>query len=340
MRIESQLTRLPISDDAYISSSPITAPSIRNRTILFRSLWAIVSLIGIVLCIVIGYIYYTAWTFTHPHIEPLYANPKTAHQLPYSDIEFQSIDGESHMNGWYIPSSSQKTVIFSHGYAGNREEIWVPLYDLAQQLHLNGYNVLMFDYGYVNQELNPARVMTAGVSEAGELLGAVQYAKRLGAEQVYIWGFSMGAGTALQAALEPSVINGMILDSTFLLQPSVLEFVIPVAHPIPLKVFVHMANSFLPLTGGVALDNIPHDEVNTMSYPIPLFMIHGLKDTQAPFTITTRIFEQQIHPLSELWLPPDRGHEMTYRFQPEEYLERALHFLETISQSTLGSIAH
>jgi len=252
-------------------------------------------------------------------------------QLSYADVEFRSVDGESTMNGWYIPSSSKKTVIFSHGYAGNREEIWVPLYDLTQVLHNNSYNVLMFDYGYVNHEQNPSRVMTAGVKEAGELKGAVRYAQQLGAEQVYIWGFSMGAGTALQAALDPVGIDGMILDSTFLLQPMVIDQLAPVHFPYSRNVLIHLVDYLLPLTGGSKQSHVPYAEVNSTNYTMPLLMIHGLKDTQAPYTISTRIFDQQTHPQSELWLPPARGHEMTYRFQSEEYLERAFHFLNTVA---------
>ncbi len=311
----------------------------RNRGMFTRVLWVIASLIGLSLLLTLSYLYYYAWTFTHPKIDPLFSNPMAAYQLSYSNIEFLSMDNNSHMNGWYIPSAtslstaSKKTVIFSHGYAGNREEIWVPLYDLAQALHLHNYNVLMFDYGYVNRDQNPSRVVTAGVREAGELLGAVRYAKQLGAEQIYIWGFSMGAGTALQAALQHSEVDGMILDSTFLLQPNVLEHIVPNYYPHISKIFLPVVDSLLPFTGGVKLSRIPYDQVNSTNYSIPLFMIHGLKDTQAPFTITTQIFEQQTHPRSELWLPPDRGHEMTYRFQSEEYVERALSFLNQISQS-------
>lgn len=37
-----------------------------------------------------------------------------------------------------------------------------------------------------------------------------------------VWGFSMGAGTALQTGLVSEDIDAMILDSTFLLEPDTL----------------------------------------------------------------------------------------------------------------------
>jgi fermentation-respiration switch protein FrsA (DUF1100 family) len=337
MRTDVLPSHLSSNDSTYIDSLRPSLPSAnshRNRRLLLYWTWTISAAVVFLIFIIICFVYYSAWTFTHPRIAPLYSNPMAAHQLPYNDIEFSSMDGHSRLSGWYIPSASTKTVIFSHGYAGNREEIWVPFYDLALALHQENYNVLMFDYGYVNRKQNPYRVMTAGVKESGELLGAVSYAKELGADQVYIWGFSMGAGTALQAALQPEGIDGMILDSTFLLQPNMLDHHVPYNLPFSRSMFVHMVDSLLPFTGGVKLNQVPYEQVNSTAYSIPLLMIHGQKDTQAPYTITERIFKQQrSHPWSELWLPPDRGHEMTYRFESEQYLERTLYFLRKISQS-------
>ncbi|MEX1031388.1 MAG: alpha/beta hydrolase [Paenibacillaceae bacterium] len=331
MRMNISPSQLPLNKNVYIEPFIPNQNSLPIRKIITRCVWAIGSIILLLMLALTYYLYDYAWTFTHPTIAPLTSNPMAAVQLPYSDVEFLSMDGDSRMNGWYIPANSKKTVIFSHGYAGNQEELWVPLYDLAKVLHVNDYNVLMFDYGYVNREQNPNRVMTAGVREAGELNGAIRYAKQLGAEHVYIWGFSMGAGTALQAALEPIGIDGMILDSSFLLQPAVLDHPVPAHSLFSSTILMHMVDSLLPLTGGVKLSNIPYQQVNSTDFTIPLFMIHGLKDSQAPYTIATRIFEQQTHPLSELWLPVGRGHEMAYRFQSEEYVERTLHYLNTIS---------
>ena len=332
--MSSNSASLQVSKDEndYIPHSHTLIDSSRIRTILSRTMWTIASVITLLSFVLISYVYDYAWAFTHPTIAPLSSTPMDAAQLHYLDVDFLSLDGKSRLNGWYIPTSSKRTVIFSHGHSGNREEVWVPLYDLAQALHLNHYNVLMFDYGYVNREQNPNRVMTAGIREAGELNGAIRYAKQLGAEQVYIWGFSMGAGTALQAALVSSDIDAMILDSTFLLQPAVLDHLITIHAPyFPNKLFIRMADALLPFIGNMKLRDVPYKAVNLAPYTIPLFMIHGQKDLQAPYTITTQIFEQQNHPMSELWLPANRGHEMTHRYQPGEYVERTLYYLNTIS---------
>ena len=148
----------------------------------------------------------------------------------------------------------------------------------------------------------------------------------------------MGAGTALQAALKPesSGITAMILDSTFLIQPDMLVDKLRDRVPFLKAPFAKMINWTLPLVGGERLNSVPYEKVNNYTYSIPILMIHGQKDMQSSHFTSTRIFQQQqSQPRSAIWLPPDRGHEMTYRFQTAQYLQRTLQFLHEISTSSM-----
>ncbi|WP_231570978.1 alpha/beta hydrolase [Gordoniibacillus kamchatkensis] len=206
---------------AAIGSASTTAGTLRRR----RGRWLLTALISLAMLgvsLILAFHAYIAWTLARPHIDPLQSNPQAAIGVPYENVTFPSRGGGSTLQGWYLPAAgSTNTVIFSHGYGGNREEIWVPIYSLAKMLHDAGYNVLMFDYGYVQ---GGDRIVTGGIRESQELLGAFDYMKDKGAHNLFIWGFSMGAGTALQAALQENgtAISGMILDSTFLLNPDTL----------------------------------------------------------------------------------------------------------------------
>lgn len=141
--------------------------------------------------------------------------------LAYEDVTFPAKDGSRMMSGWYIPSEgATKTIVFSHGYGANREESWVPMYDLAHYAHSLNFNVVMFDYGFAAQ--GNKDIATGGKKESQQLLGAIDFAKERGAEELVVWGFSMGAGTALQTGLVSEDIDAMILDSTFLLEPDTL----------------------------------------------------------------------------------------------------------------------
>ncbi|UJF32804.1 alpha/beta hydrolase [Paenibacillus hexagrammi] len=274
---------------------------------------------------------YIAWTLARPHIDPLHSNPKLAVGLPYSDVTFPSRSGNSTLQGWLIPGNSDKTVIFSHGYGGNREELWVPLYTLAQELHKQNYNVLMFDYGYVNPDNN--RLMTGGIQESQELLGAVDYVKQMSSGPIYIWGFSMGAGTALQAALQSGPdISGMILDSTFLLNPDTLYHNMQQYVNLPKFPSLPLVRLFFPLLNGVSLQEVPYKKVTNTSYDMPIFFIHGTADSKAPYELVEDTFAKQTdHTKTKLWILQDGQHELLYRAEPQAYLSRTLGFLKEIS---------
>jgi len=300
---------------------------LRAKPIILGSACAVIVLAFIG---VFGLYTYIAWVLAHPSVAPLQSNPYDAVQLYYEDVIFTTPSGEHQLEGWYIPadtpSPSTRTIVFSHGYGGNREEIWVPIYELARFAHDAGYNTIMFDYGYVYHE---DRVVTGGARESDDLLGAVQYAIDRGAEKVIVWGFSMGAGTALQAALRTDNIDAMILDSTFVLDPDTLYFNLKQYAPkLPREPSLTLLGMLYPLLNGTGLSDVPADKIKTAAYDIPIFMIHGTRDERSPYELIQNIaLNQTSHEASSFWLVPNATHELIYRAGKEEYLGRAAAFL-------------
>lgn len=299
----------------------------KKRTIITLLL----SLLVVCISLLLAFHAYIAWTLARPQIDPLNSNPTLAIGLPYESIVFPSRNGASRLEGWFIPGSTKKTVIFSHGYGGNREELWVPLYSLAQELHKQNYNVIMFDYGYVHPDSK--RIVTAGVQESQELLGAVDFVKNKIGGPVYIWGFSMGAGTALQAALQSKDdIAGMILDSTFLLNPDTLYHNMKQYVNVPKFPSLPLVRLFFPVLNGVSLKQIPAQKVTSTAYNMPIFFIHGDQDHRAPYEMIENIYaNQKGNPRSHLWILPSGQHELLYRAKPETYLKRTISFLQELS---------
>lgn len=303
-------------------------PLIRKKKLLLPIL---ASLLLLSTSLLLSFHAYIAWTLARPHIDPLHSDPMQAVGLSYDNVTFPSRNESSRLEGWFIPGNSNKTVIFSHGYGGNREELWVPIYTLARELHKQSFNVLMFDYGYVHPDSN--RIMTGGIQESQELLGAVDYIKQLVPGPIYIWGFSMGAGTALQAALQSSdEISGMILDSTFLLNPDTLYHNMKQYVNVPKFPSLPLVRLFFPLLNGVSLKEVPSKKVTSTDYSMPIFFIHGTDDSKAPYGMIEDIFgKQHDNPKSELWILPNAQHELLYRAEPKAYLSRTLQFLKDLS---------
>lgn len=294
-------------------------------------LW-IAGILTFVAVAVIGLHAYAAWALAHPPVEPLQANPMLAKSLSYNDIAFYSADQSTLLDAWWIPATnSAQTVILSHGYGTNREEFWVPMYDLAELLHQLNYNVMMFDYAFANKRLSSAA--TGGIREAGQLLGAVQFAREQRSEQIAIWGFSMGAGTALQAALrEEAQIDAMILDSLFIPDEDTLYYNLRQYANLPKYPAVSLVRHFFPLMSGERLESIPSALLQHTSFSMPIMLIHGTADTKSPLYLAENIAHAQHHPLSQLWVVPDSLHEMIFRTHPEDYVQRTTAFLQEALQ--------
>lgn len=314
-------------------------PIIRRRIAKKHIVFGIV--ISLILLLISSFLLlhaYIAWVLMNPNVAALTSNPMLAKGLHYEDVTFASKSGRTNVDGWYIPADSASTVIFSHGYGANREEVWVPMYDLADTMHKQNYNVLMFDYGFAST--NNKQTVTGGKEEAQQLLGAIDFVKQRGAGKVYIWGFSMGAGTALQAALQTNDIDGMILDSTFLLEPDTLYHNIKQEIDLPRFPSLALVRSFFPILNGTNLDQIPYQEVKSTHYRMPIFMIHGMDDARAPYEIAEEIAKEQSgNPESQFWLVPGGLHELIFQVHRKEYLQRTLGFLHELQLPQHGAVA-
>jgi len=324
-----------------MNPSPIQAttarPSInttRKSKLTHFSIASIVSLLAFISIIVIVSHAIIAWNLAFPYVPPLESNPIEKKQLSYEVVVYPSRSGETTVDSWFIPArsaasgeESKRTIILSHGYGANREESWVPMYDLAELMHELGYNVIMFDYGYASKSYSaPA---TWGSEEKNQLLAAVDYAKERGAEKIIVWGFSMGGGTALQAALESKSIDGLILDSLFLPSPETLYTNIKQYIGLPKYPTTAIIGKLLPLWTNHTFSSLPAETILQTTYDIPLFIIHGTADNKADVYIAERIAANQTVPQSRLWVIEGGQHELLFRKDPNVYMKNISQFLSS-----------
>lgn len=312
-------------------AEPAFAPA-RTRRLLRWTAIALTALMLAAAFLVFAFAVTLAWAISHPPVAALASNPMLARHLAYEDVTFASSDGRSQVNGWWIPAASQRAVVLSHGYGTNREEEWVPMYDIAAMLHGLDYNVLMFDYGYADsQRRQPA---TGGVTESKQLLGALQFARGQGSSEIVVWGFSMGAGTALQAALQTDLIDGMILDSTFIPDEESIYYNLERYAKLPKRLTVDLIGRAVPMFTGTSLEQIPSKAAQSTAFKYPVLVIYGTADDKSPAAISERIAAAQKNPLSQLWIVPGAIHEMSFRMDPEEYRQRTSAFLRGIDEQS------
>jgi len=330
-------------DGGFQSNIPLSLPVSANRSKSsrrVRHLWiaSIAAAAAVILLLAVIFHAYVAWMLAYPYVAPLQSNPEKELGLAYEDVVFPSASGRTTISGWYIPAEengsleapSARTIVFSHGYGANREESWVPMYELTELVHGLHYNVLLFDYGYASKQYKaPA---TGGWEESQQLTAAVDYARSRGAEEVIVWGFSMGAGTALQAALRTDEIDAMILDSLFIPSSEALFDNLNQFIELPSQ-SLRAIESLIPLWTGMSFGSIPTDEVIANAYDIPMLVIHGTKDAKAPVSTAEAVAADQGHSLSRSWIVENGQHELIYRTHPKEYMQRAIVFLSQVEQS-------
>lgn len=291
-------------------------------------------LLAIVLIVFIAFLA-LSWHLAYPYVPALQSNPYQAKGLAYETYIYPSKSGNSTVEAWYIPSNEQvqgksRTVILSHGYGTNREEQWIPLYDIADYLHNLNYNVIMFDYGYASEQfLYPA---TWGSEEKEELIATIDLAEQQGANQIIVFGFSMGGGTALQTALTDDRINALILDSAFIAGPDGLYANTVPYVTLPKKPTLWLLERTLPLWTGHSLSHEPTQKIMNHDYHIPIFFIHGTLDEKASYTVTEHIYGQQSHPLSKYWLVENGYHELLLRKDRKLYLQNMSTFLSAVAK--------
>lgn len=343
--MNSLLPRQQVLEGSYTAHPPALPgfPVVTERTRAakykrYHKLIAVLSaFLAAALLVIIVFHGFLAWMIANPYVAPLSSNPKDAIGLNYEDVLFPSASGRSMVSGWFIPAedntrtaASSKTIIFSHGYGANREESWVPMYELTKLLHSLHYNVLMFDYGYASQEYkSPA---TGGYEESQQLLAAVHNMKARGSEHIIVWGFSMGAGTALQTGLLTNDIDAMLLDSLFLPSSEALFDNLNQFIALPKFPSHALIQAILPLWTGTSFQNIPASTVMNNSYPIPLYVMHGTNDAKADYTTAEAIAASQHNPLSRSWIVQGGQHEMLFRMHAREYISRAALFLGQVEQ--------
>ena len=257
-------------------------------------------------------------------IRPIRHNPERTpkdYDLIYENVNFYSSD-ELSIKGWWIPSSKQKaTIIFAHGYNGNRGNL-----EITTFLNKAGYNVLMFDFrGHGGSDGN---YISMGHYEKRDIEGAINYLSQrndVDMARIYGLGQSMGAAALLFTQEEHASFKGLILESTY---PSLYENVaarFKEVYGFPKFPFATSLTFFGGLILGVDGFSIsPQNSIKNIR--VPILLIHDELDTSVSIENTRALYDNANSP-KELWVAKDAKHTAAYNAGTEEYKEKVLHFL-------------
>ncbi len=149
-------------------------------------------------------------------------SPFAANLLPdYSNVVFQTLDGQLNLRGWWINAQSEKalaTVVLVHGQGMNRLPYGLNTVDLLDELSATGVSVLTFDLR--SSAESDGSLASFGYMESDDVLAALAYVEALAPERpIILYGFGTGTTAVFRAMLKleevysPDENNNTVKDS-------------------------------------------------------------------------------------------------------------------------------
>jgi len=132
--------------------------------------------------------------------------------VPFEEVRFDSSDGVS-IDGWLLSGEPGRPfIILCHALGRSKASVL----DLAVQLQIEGFNLLLFDFrGHGSSGGNASSL---GISEKREIIGAVDFLTALegaGTDRIGVYGVGMGAHAAVLAAVDRPAIKVLVLDGLY-----------------------------------------------------------------------------------------------------------------------------
>ena len=266
---------------------------------------------------------YVGWNLTHPNRKPVVSNP-SEFGLTYQNVKFSSQNDNVNLAGWYIPAENSKAIVIqAHGYGGSRtkEEPSLPL---TEALVKKGISVLMFDFRASGE--SEGSLVSVGDFEQRDLLGAFNYVKSLGYQNIGIIGYSMGASTTAVVAANEAGIKSVVLDSPFADLNEYLQVNMPLWTKLPNFPFTPLILHEIPIITGIKPENVsPYHEMEKFKER-PVLFIAGDADETIPMENSKELWEKVNNLNDEFWVVPGAKHVGSYSVVPDQYLAKVTTF--------------
>lgn len=200
--------------------------------------------------------------------------------LNIQEIAIEGVLGK--MPAWYVPGSQENWAVLVHGATGTREQTL----RASRTLVASGFSLLTITYR--GDEGTPASGLShLGETEWQDLEAGVRYALEHGAQQVILYGWSLG-GTIVEVFLNQSAladqIQAVILDSPILSWRMTLTSLIKKNR---LPVFLaRTTEQVVTWRTGVRLSHLDQMCQAKKQPLLPYLLFHGAADSTAPCSIS------------------------------------------------------
>lgn len=235
--------------------------------------------------------------------------------LKYENVSFITSDKIT-IKAWLISSAkSNGTVIIGHGYPFDKGNI-LPVVKFLYP----DYNLLLYDHRYFGE--SSGSITTVGIKEVEDVKAAVDFVhKRFGKKPIALYGFSLSASSMLMARIK---VNAIISDSAYADLENMIKHIYKIFGPFKF-LFVKITNIFSMIFFKVHPRKVS-PALAIKDSDIPIFVIHGEKDSQIP--VENAYLLKESNPNIEFWVVKDSDHGEAYALAEDEYKKRVKDFLK------------
>lgn len=224
--------------------------------------------------------------------------------LNFQEVYFQSSDG-FRLHGWWVSEPGHRPVVlFCHGNAGNISH----RLETLEIMHGLGLSIFIFDYrGFGRSEGKPSENGT--YRDARAAWDYLREKENIGAEDIMIWGRSLGGPIAACLAQEKFPV-GLVLESTFTSIPEIGKKFYP----------------FLPVKRFAKFQYPTEKFLKDISCPV--LIMHSRQDKLIPYSFGRRLYWIAREPKS--FLEMQGSHNKAHLVSGTHYLEAVREFINKL----------
>jgi fermentation-respiration switch protein FrsA (DUF1100 family) len=261
-------------------------------------------------------------------------HPSDVH-LPCEELWLKTAEGIS-LSCWLIPGGpgARGTVIYLHGVS----ECKIVGISMAKLLHEAGFNVFLYDSRRHGD--SGGAYCTYGFYEKHDVGTVITYLEHRGdlrVGRIGLFGSSMGAAVAIQAAALDARVASVVAESGFATLRTIFDDY--------QKRMIKMPWHYLRNLVIKRSEHLAHFRANAVSplealknVHVPIFILHGTSDDRIASRYSELLFANAHEP-KELWLIEGAHHNDMGEVGGVEYTRRILEFFQThlSPQTTTGS---
>lgn len=244
--------------------------------------------------------------------------------LPYEELTLKTAEG-IRLRCWWIkaPAPARGTVIYLHGVS----ECMIVGLPMTKALHDQKFNVFLYDSRRHGE--SGGRFCTYGFYEKHDVSTVINYLEQrndLHLGNIGLFGSSMGAAVAVQAAAIDKRVKAVVAESGFATLRTVFDDY--------QKRMIKMPWHYLRNLVIKRSEHLAHFKANAVSpldavkdVHVPIFILHGTADDRIKYQYSELLYNNT-GPPKELWLIAGAKHHDMAEIGGEEYTRRIVGFFK------------